>query len=88
MTPEVCKVKIEELEELQISIAQRIKELRDHAGLAIGFYEQLSAAKDDILRLMEDRFDEDDDDSVWCIITMLRGLEDACIKFLRPRQPA
>ena len=87
MTPEVCVVKIEELEEIQVSIAQRIKELKDHAGIAPNFYELLRIVKDDALRLMEDRIDEDDDQAIWVILEMLRGLEDKCLTYLRPQNP-
>ena len=84
MTPEVCIVKIEELEEIQASIAQRIKELKDHAGIAANFYEQLTFVKEDALRLMQDRFDEDDDQSIWAMVEMLRELTAECLNYLKP----
>ena len=86
MTPDVCLVKIEELEELKSRIEQRIKELREHAGITANFHERLKFVREDILELFVDRTEEDDDQSIWDMVCMLRTLTNECLTYLMPRQ--
>ena len=88
MTPEVCKVKIEELEEIQEDIAQRIKDLKEEAGFGSNFYETLSEIKENARRLMQDRVDEEDDQSIWDLVETLHDLFVEAMNYLKPKQAA
>ena len=86
MTLDVFAIRIEELEELKGNIEQRIQELREQAGLAVDFYDNLQRVKEYAREFLHERIDEEDDQSIWEMFYALDSIANECLEYLRPKQ--
>ena len=85
MDRESYKISIEELTTIRDEIDRRIQTLREENGLTLSdtFEEILKKTLKELEIIIDDRSENDDDQSLWTILTELRRLEENIISSLR-----
>ena len=85
MDRESYKISIEELTTIRDEIDSRIQVLREENGLTLSdtFEEILKKTLKELEIIIDDRSENDDDQSLWKILTELRRLEEKIISSLR-----
>ena len=85
MDRESYKISIEELTTIRDEIDSRIQVLREENGLTLSdtFEEILKKTLEELEIIIDDRSENDDDQSLWTILTELRRLEENIISSLR-----